>query len=285
MSVPQPVSSADMGGASDEPLIRVKGVSKTYSTSRGAIHALDPLDLEFGRGEFVSVLGPSGCGKSTLLKMVAGLVPSSTGQITIGGELVRGPVTELGYVFQDSVLLDWRSVIGNIMLQAEIRKLDSEPLLERAHELLALVGLDGFDDRHPYELSGGMKQRVSICRALVHDPELLLMDEPFGAIDALNREQLNADLQALWLHSPKTVLFVTHSIPEAVYLADRVVIMSARPGKVVEEMSIALPRPRPLAMLSGTREFDEYTHHIRDVLADVGVFKSEDATTRTEPDG
>lgn len=275
MSFPQQMSDANVSEETRLALIRVDGVSKTYSTVRGDIHALGPIDLDFMPGEFVSILGPSGCGKSTLLKMVAGLVPCTTGGITINGEVVDGPVTELGYVFQDSVLLDWRTVIGNIMLQADMRKLDAAPLLERAHELLSLVGLTGFEDRHPYELSGGMKQRVSICRALVHDPDLLLMDEPFGAIDALNREQLNADLQSLWLHSRKTVLFVTHSIPEAVFLADRVVIMSARPGRVVEELKVDLPRPRPLALMSGTHEFDAYTQHIREILEDIGVFRNQ----------
>ena len=274
---PEPRSEDLARAASDNALIRVSQVGKTYSTGRGDLHALGPIDLEFQPGEFVSILGPSGCGKSTLLKLVAGLVTCTTGEITIQGAAVNGPVTELGYVFQDAVLLDWRTVIGNIMLQAKVRNLDEGPLLERAHELLSLVGLEGFEDRHPYELSGGMKQRVSICRALVHDPELLLMDEPFGAIDALNREQLNADLQTLWLHSRKTVLFVTHSIPEAVFLADRVVIMSARPGLVVEEVTVDLPRPRPLALMFGTREFDAYTQHIRETLENAGVF-----TTNTE---
>ena len=206
--------------------VRVSGVAKTYSTSKGQIDALKPLDLDLASGEFVSIIGPSGCGKSTLLKLVAGLIPSSSGDVTIDGTKVRGPFTDVGFVFQDPVLLGWRSVLGNVMIQADIRKLDANETRARSNELLGLVGLDGFQDRYPHELSGGMRQRVSICRALVHDPPLLLMDEPFGAIDALTREQLNADLQAIWIRVPKTVLFVTHSIPEAAFLADRVVVMS-----------------------------------------------------------
>src|SRR5262245_54396279 len=190
-------------------------------------------------GEFVSVVGPSGCGKSTLLLMVAGLIRITSGTITIGDIQVTKPYTDLGIVFQEPVLLDWRKVLGNVLIQAEIRKgMDKKRLRARAQELLDLVGLNGFEDRYPFELSGGMRQRVSICRALLHDPPLLLMDEPFGALDALTRDQLNLDLQSIWLGSEKTVMFVTHSISEAVFLSDRVAVFSPRPGRVVEMLDI-----------------------------------------------
>jgi NitT/TauT family transport system ATP-binding protein len=205
------------------------------------------VDLSVGEGEFVAIVGPSGCGKSTLLRLVAGLAPPSAGTLRVGGRAVAGPQTELGIVFQSPVLLDWRNILGNVLIQVELRGLDPKRYRDRALALLDQVGLSEFQDRYPRELSGGMRQRASIVRALIHDPPILLMDEPFGALDALTREQMRIDLEALWLASGKTVLFVTHSIDEAVLLADRVVVMSPRPGRIDRVIPIEIPRPRGLA--------------------------------------
>jgi NitT/TauT family transport system ATP-binding protein len=253
--------------------IRIENVAKTYQTKNGPVQALSSTTLSFQPGEFISVVGPSGCGKSTLLLMIAGLQPTTEGTITIGDTVVSGPFTDLGVVFQDAVLLEWRKVLQNVMLQADVRGLDRRAMRERALELLDLVGLTGFENRYPFELSGGMRQRTSICRALLHDPPVLLMDEPFGAIDAITRDQLNQDLETLWMRSPKTVLFVTHSISEAVFLGDRVIVMSPRPGRVEKIFDIDLPRPRSLA-IRDEPEFVEYSRAIRDVFEKVGVFKA-----------
>jgi NitT/TauT family transport system ATP-binding protein len=252
--------------------VSIDRLSKIYTVGDGVVNALSPTSLEARPGEFVSIVGPSGCGKSTMLLMTAGLVPMTSGTITIGGTQVRGPYTDLGIVFQDPVLLDWRSVIDNVLLQIEIRGMDKARYRARALELLELVGLSGFENRNPYELSGGMRQRVSIVRALVHDPPLLLMDEPFGALDALARDQLNLDLQNIWLGSNKTVFFVTHSISESVFLSDRVVVMSPRPGKIVEILDIDLPRPRHLSIRE-TPEFGAYSKEIRRIFTSLGILR------------
>ncbi|MBL8672007.1 MAG: ABC transporter ATP-binding protein [Alphaproteobacteria bacterium] len=208
--------------------------------------ALDGIDLTVARGEFVAIVGPSGCGKSTLLRMVAGLIPATSGSLAVSGQPVAGPVTDLGVVFQSPTLLDWRTIIDNVLVQVQLRGLPVERYRDKAMALLAQVGLEEFAQRRPRELSGGMRQRTAIARALIHDPPLLLMDEPFGALDALTREQMRIDLEALWLRSQKTVLFVTHSIDEAVLLADRVVVMTPRPGRIDRVVEVALPRPRGL---------------------------------------
>jgi NitT/TauT family transport system ATP-binding protein len=253
--------------------VSVDRVSKVYATRGEPIVALEECSLDFEPGQFVSIVGPSGCGKSTLMLMVAGLVPMSSGSITIGSTPVSGPYTDLGIVFQEPVLLDWRKVLSNVLLQVELRRgYDKKRYRSRAMELLELVGLGGFEDRYPFELSGGMRQRVSICRALVHDPPLLLMDEPFGALDALSRDQLNLDLQDIWLQSQKTVLFVTHSISEAIFLADRVAVFSPRPGRIVEVLDIDLPRPRPLSIRE-TPEFGRYASEIRGIFSSLGVLR------------
>ena len=261
------------GTAGQATRIRIENVSKTYRTRSGPVHALGDTNLEFEAGEFVSVVGPSGCGKSTLLLMIAGIVPTTTGTITIGDQTVSGPFTDLGIVFQDSVMLEWRKVLQNVMLQADIRRLDQAKLRSRALELLELVGLKGFEGRYPFELSGGMRQRAAICRALVHDPPVLLMDEPFGAVDALTRDQLNQDLERLWLRSPKTVFFVTHSIAEAVFLGDRVIVMSPRPGRVEKIVDVDIPRPRRLSVRDEP-QFVQYTHQIRTIFESVGVLNT-----------
>jgi NitT/TauT family transport system ATP-binding protein len=208
------------------------------------IHVLDGIDLEVARGEFVALVGPSGCGKTTLLNILAGLVPGWEGDVDCVGLPVAGPRRDIGVVFQESTLLPWRTILDNVMLPVELAGADQTAGRKRARELMATVGLSGFENRLPRELSGGMRQRAGICRALVRDPDLLLMDEPFGALDAMTRELLNVELQRIWLGTGKTVVFVTHSIPEAVFLADRVVVMSARPGRIAEVVEVRIPRPR-----------------------------------------
>ena len=252
-----------------EPYIRLQGVGKVYDTQAGPVEACTDVSFEIRESEFVAIVGPSGCGKTTIMKMVAGLQPYTSGSITVGGRRVERPLTDVGIVFQESILLDWRDVLANVMLQADIRRLDRARYEPIARHLIGATGLQGFEARKPYELSGGMRQRVSICRALVHDPPLLLMDEPFGALDALTREQIAMDIQRLWMEKRKTALHITHSIPEAVLLADRVVVMSPRPGRIVEILDIDLPRPRRLDKLPP--KFNDYAGHIRDIFKAKGV--------------
>jgi len=252
-----------------EPHIRLSGVGKVYDTEGGVVEACAEINLEIRQSEFVAIVGPSGCGKTTILRCLAGLVPCSSGTITVGGRRVDRPQTDVGIVFQDAILLDWRDVLANVLLQADIRRLDRTTFEPIARHLIKATGLQGFEGRKPYELSGGMRQRVSICRALVHDPPLLLMDEPFGALDALTREQISMDIQRVWMEKRKTALHITHSIPEAVLLADRVVVMSPRPGRIVEIIDINLPRPRRLDRLPPL--FNEYAGRIRDIFKAKGV--------------
>ena len=227
-------------------MIRVAEVTQTFRRARKETRALERVSLDVRAGEFVCVVGPSGCGKSTLLRIVAGLLRPLEGRVELAGQAVEGPQTNLGIVFQSPVLLEWRTVLDNVLLQLELRGINPALYRGRANELLERVGLGEFADRYPRELSGGMRQRASIVRALIHDPPLLLMDEPFGALDALTREQMRIDLEKLWAETKKTVVFITHSIDEAVLLADRVVVMSARPGRIEREIAINLPRPRGL---------------------------------------
>jgi NitT/TauT family transport system ATP-binding protein len=252
-----------------QPYIRLENVGKVYDTKGGTVEACAEVHLDIRQSEFVAIVGPSGCGKTTLLKMVAGLVPHTSGSITVGGRKVDRPQTDVGIVFQESILLDWRDVLSNVMLQVDIRGLDRATYAAVAKHLLRQTGLEGFENKKPYELSGGMRQRVSICRALVHDPPLLLMDEPFGALDALTREQISMDIQRVWLEKRKTALHITHSIPEAVLLADRVVVMSPRPGRIVEILDVDLPRPRRLDKLP--QRFNDYAGRIRDIFKSRGV--------------
>jgi len=226
--------------------VELAGVAKSYKRDARQTHALEHIDLAIATGEFVAIVGPSGCGKSTLLRLVAGLLSATSGDVRVDGKRVERPQTNLGIVFQSPVLLDWRTALENVLVQVELRGLDPREYRERAQQLLAQVGLSEFADRYPHELSGGMRQRVAIARALIHDAPLLLMDEPFGALDALTREQMRLDLESLWLETRKTVLFVTHSIDEAVLLADRVVVMSPRPGRIERILEIPLARPRGL---------------------------------------
>jgi NitT/TauT family transport system ATP-binding protein len=241
-------------------------VAKTFVTRGGErVVAIEDVSLEVKRNEFVCLVGPSGCGKSTLLRLVAGLVMPSGGTVTIGGAAVTEPRADTGIVFQAPTLLPWASILDNVLFPLDMMgKLDAAGRT-RARELLELVGLSGFEGKYPRELSGGMQQRAGICRALVHDPEILLMDEPFGALDALTREELTVELMRIARERPKTILFVTHSIPEAVLLADRVVVMSARPGRVADIIDVALPRPRDFDM-EARSEFQGATHRIRELI-------------------
>jgi NitT/TauT family transport system ATP-binding protein len=248
--------------AAGRSLIRIDGVAKTYRSADGPIESLKPLTFDIGDGEFMAVVGPSGCGKSTLLKLVAGLLPVSAGQIRLGDAPVNGPPDNVGIVFQSPVLLAWRNVLDNILLQIEMRHLSRAQFLPKAKALLAMTGLKDFAQKYPWELSGGMQQRAAICRALVHDPAVLLMDEPFGALDAMTREKMNLELQRIWYETKKTVMLITHSIPEAVFLADRVLVMTERPGSIAAIYDVALPRPRSLGVM-GNPEFVRLTQTIR----------------------
>jgi NitT/TauT family transport system ATP-binding protein len=256
--------------------IDLERVGKTYRAGSGAIEALRDVTLSVGAGEFVSIVGPSGCGKSTLLMTAVGLVPATSGRVFLDGRLVDGPQTDVGIVFQDPVLLDWRRVLKNVMLQVEARGLPQPEYRQRALGLLHRIGLGGFEHAYPFELSGGMRQRVSICRALIHDPPLLVMDEPFGALDALSRDQAMVDLQQLWSAHRKTVLFVTHHIPEAVFLSDQVVVMTPRPGRIERIFRIALPRPRRLHMRAEPA-FGAYVQEILGLFQSWGVLVEEAA--------
>jgi NitT/TauT family transport system ATP-binding protein len=244
-------------------LVRIAGLQKIYKTRDGNdIHALKDINLDIRDAEFISIVGPSGCGKTTLLKILAGILNRSAGDVIMAGRSLSGPSRELGVVFQAPVLLPWRTVLQNVMVPIQVQRRDRAVFEARARALITMVGLAGFEHKYPSELSGGMQQRVGICRALVHDPSFLLMDEPFGALDAMTRESMNEELQRLWRENRKTILLVTHSIPEAVYLADRVVVMTPRPGRIVDVLDIDLPRPRTLAM-QNTPEFGRFVAAIR----------------------
>jgi NitT/TauT family transport system ATP-binding protein len=244
------------------PIIEMAGVSKTYRARDGEVPSLRPIDLAICEGEFFVVVGPSGCGKTTLLKMIAGLLPPSEGQIRVDGRPVTKPHGGVGIVFQTAMLLPWRSVLRNVMMPVEVKNLPRSIYQGRAAALLRMVGLAGFEQKYPWQLSGGMQQRVAICRALVHDPKIVLMDEPFGALDAMTRERMNVELQRIQLETQKTVLFITHSIPEAVFLADRVLVMSERPGTVAAIYDVPLSRPRSLDIMADP-VFVDLTQSIR----------------------
>jgi NitT/TauT family transport system ATP-binding protein len=227
-----------------EPLVSVAGVQKIYFTRQAPVHAVASASVNVARGEFVSLLGPSGCGKSTLLMMIAGLEQPTGGSILLGGTEVRKPRRDIGIIFQDATLLPWKSAIENVLFPVRILKLPIEPYRRRARELLAMVGLSEFENKKPSQLSGGMRQRVAICRALIHDPDILLMDEPFSALDAITRDQMNVALSEILETYRKTVIFVTHSIREAAFLSDRVVVMGGRPSSIVLDMKMPFARPR-----------------------------------------
>jgi NitT/TauT family transport system ATP-binding protein len=250
--------------------IITRGLAKTFQRGAVTTIALEAIDLTVVRGEFVAIVGPSGCGKSTLLRLIAGLLRPSAGEVMTNGHAVVRPVTDIGIVFQSPVLLEWRNVLDNVLIQVELRGLRASAYRDRAVALLNTVGLGDFLASRPRELSGGMRQRTSIVRALIHDPPLLMMDEPFGALDALTREQMRIDLEALWLRTGKTVVFVTHSIDEAVLLADRVVVMSPRPGRIEQVIDVDLPRPRGIEARR-MAEFVELTQQVTQIFLSRGI--------------
>ena len=250
--------------------IRIEHLSKTFGIpGEGGVEALHDIDCSISEGSFVSVVGPSGCGKSTLLRIVAGLLDYSEGRVSMDGQPIQGTRRDVGVVFQSSILLPWRTILENVMLPAEVLGLDMQASRQRAHELLELVRLQGFEDKLPRQLSGGMQQRASIARALLHDPKVLLMDEPFGALDAMTREQMNLELQRIWSESRKTVILITHSIPEAIFLGDSVFVMTARPGSLERVIHVDIPRPRSMDA-TGTPAFAAIAHEIRDLFKHEG---------------
>ena len=256
--------------------IRISRVSKIFGEdTEKPFQALKEVSVDIEAGEFVAVVGPSGCGKSTLMLMVAGLLSRSRGDIVIGGISVVKPITDVGIAFQDHLLLDFRTAFDNVMLHADIRKVPRKQIEARAMELFAQLRLTAAMDRYPRQLSGGMRQRVSLIRTLVHDPPLLLMDEPFGALDALTRLQVRMDLEALWLRRRPTVLFITHSVEEAVGLSDRILVMGPSPGEVVDEIRVELPRPRPI-VLGDVKEFGAYVDRIHRHFERLGVLHGVD---------
>jgi NitT/TauT family transport system ATP-binding protein len=255
-----------------ERFLDIDALDMVYPTRGGGITALQNVSLAIDTAEFVSLLGPSGCGKSTLIRCVAGLERPTGGRIAIKGKQVTDPPEDMALVFQRDVLLDWLTVERNVLLPSKIRRLPPAEWAPKARALLELIGLAGFADRFPWELSGGMRQRVAICRALLLNPSLLMMDEPFGALDAMTRDELNLELQRIWLLNAKTVVFVTHSIPEAVFLSDRIAVMSRSPGRVLEIVNVELPRPRELAVRE-TPEFASYVAHIRRTFEGLGILR------------
>jgi NitT/TauT family transport system ATP-binding protein len=247
-------------------LIRIADLDKRFSSRSGEIvTALTNVNLDICEHEFISVVGPSGCGKTTLLRILAGLENASSGTVYSGDELINGPRDDAGVVFQQAVLLPWNTVLDNILLPAQLKGDRSAVTRDRAIQLLAFMGLKDFAKKYPFELSGGMQQRVSICRALMRNPKVLLMDEPFGALDAMTRESMNMELMRVWAEERKTVIFITHSIPEAVLLGDRVVVMSPRPGRISEVVKVDIPRPRTLQTM-GTPRFGQLCDHIRSIF-------------------
>jgi NitT/TauT family transport system ATP-binding protein len=260
----RPSDSAPLSARAGKPaLIRIGGLEKSYRSRDGTqTRALGPIALDIARGEFITIVGPSGCGKSTLLKLIAGLIGRSAGNIRMGGREIVGPQDDIGVVFQSPVLLPWRTALENVMLPATVKRLDVAKSRARALELLALVGLHDFASKYPNELSGGMQQRVAIARALMHDPAVLLMDEPFGALDAMTRESMNVEIRRIWADSGKTILFVTHSIPEAVFLATRVLVLSSRPGLVADVVDVDLGADRSLDIVTSDA-FGVFTRRIR----------------------
>lgn len=251
---------------SGEDLLRIINLTKDYSTRDGPIvTALPGVSITMADGEFVVLVGPSGCGKTTLLKILAGIVAPTTGEVIYGGKRIVGAQAGMGVVFQSPVLMPWLRIIDNCLLPAKVLGIDRTLARKTANDLLTLVGLQGFENKYPSELSGGMQQRAAIVRSLVHDPAILLMDEPFGALDALTRDRMNVELERIWMSRKKTIFLITHSIPEAVFLADRVLVMSERPGKIIKELKIPFDRPRDIN-LTGTNEFGNYVREIRDLL-------------------
>jgi NitT/TauT family transport system ATP-binding protein len=254
MSVDQPSAHlrvvSEQSAPSKASGINLSGVSKTYGTGDGQVQSLRPLDFHINDGEFFVVVGPSGCGKSTLLKLISGLLAPTSGEIHVDGNKVTEPHGDVGIVFQNALLLPWRNIINNVLMPIDMKNLSREKYIPRAKELLKMVGLEGFEKKLPWQLSGGMQQRASICRALVHDPKIMMMDEPFGALDAMTREKMNVELSRIQRTTGKTILLITHSIPEAVFLADKVLVMTERPGGIAAIYDVPLGRERTLDAMS-----------------------------------
>lgn len=246
--------------------VDIRDLAVRFTSKRAQTTALIDITMTVEPGEFVTIVGPSGCGKSTLLKIVAGLVRPTSGTVELMGQRVTQPQKEIGFVFQKAALLEWRGARKNILLQAEMRHLDANAAGRKADQLMELTGLTGFEHALPHELSGGMQQRVALCRALLHEPRVLLMDEPFGALDALTRETLNEQMNRIWRETGTTVLLVTHSIAEAVFLGNRVEVMSARPGRIVRTLDVELPRVRNYADVMADSRFDALAGEIRGLL-------------------
>ena len=277
--------SASSAARAPASIIEVAQLEKIFVTVRNErIHALNDISLSVREREFVTVVGPSGCGKTTLLKILAGLVPATAGAVSVDGRPVAAPRRDIGIVFQNPVLLPWRTVMENVLLPAEVQGIPLAEARRRARDLLRMVGLADFEDKYPMELSGGMQQRAAISRALVSDPRLLLMDEPFGALDAMTREQMNLDLQRIWRESGKTVLLITHSIPEAVFLGDRVVVMTPRPGRIARMVDVALARPRSIDAM-GDPVFGQLTSEIRRLLYGHGAADAAPSAVDAAPSG
>jgi NitT/TauT family transport system ATP-binding protein len=249
-----------------EPAVRFAHAGCEFVSKKRSTIAVDDVSLDVAPGEFVAILGPSGCGKSTLLRLLAGLVRPTSGQVELLGNKVDRPQHAIGFVFQRAALLEWRTSRGNILLQAEMRGMARAPARARADRLMAMAGLAGFEDAHPHELSGGMQQRVALCRALLHEPSVLLMDEPFGALDALTREQMNVELHRIWRETQTTVLFVTHSISEAIFLSNRVVVMTPRPGRIAEILDVDLPAKRDFSEVMSSAVMRRLAHRARELL-------------------
>ena len=261
------VQAAEAKGVAQEPVIAANGLNLTFDTSDGPVHALSEISLTVNAGDFVSFIGPSGCGKTTLLRVIADLEQPTGGAVTVNGMTPQAArlARAYGYVFQAAGLYPWRTIARNVALPLEIMGLPRAERAERVARALALVELTGFENKYPWQLSGGMQQRASIARALAFDAELMLMDEPFGALDEIVRDHLNEQLLKLWARTRKTVCFVTHSIPEAVYLSTRIVVMSPRPGRVTDVIESTLPRERPLD-IRDSKDFIEVAHRVREGL-------------------
>lgn len=266
----QPATDTLAPAVTPRPFIRLQNVGKVYRTPRGNVAAVEDVTLGLVSGETLALLGPSGCGKSTLLMMIAGLLAPTTGEITIGERSAEKPREDLGFVFQKDLLLDWKSVLANVLLPYELAGQPVRPHVARARGLIERVGLASFDTKRPYELSGGMRQRVAICRALIKDPAIFLLDEPFAALDAFTREQMQLDIQQLSVEKPRTTILVTHEIAEAVFMADRVAIMTTRPSRIHVVIPIDLPRPRTLKTRN-LEAFGRYVTRIHGLFADLGV--------------
>jgi NitT/TauT family transport system ATP-binding protein len=275
--------SDTVAGATTGRSISIQGVTKVYAPgSAQEFEALKPVSMDIKPGEFVSIVGPSGCGKSTLMLMVAGLLPRSSGLIEIGDRAVTKAFTDVGIAFQDHLLLDFRTALDNVLLQADIRHIDENLLRTKAVDLFRQLHLEKAMDKYPRQMSGGMRQRVSLIRTIVHEPPVLMLDEPFGALDALTRLQVRSDLEALWLRNKPTVLFITHSVEEAVGLSDRIFVMSPSPGEIIEEITVDLPRPRPLS-LAGSPDFGKYADHIYALFEKMGVLHGIAPASQSDP--